>query len=273
LDSPKAKSLFAHWIKAAGESDVSRLRLLSAGERTGSNGMRRKELTTRWHAFWQRMMPMVAGTGARPACAGQARAPDAEKLLDAWGEPGRAYHNRDHLSACFVMFDKYRHLADRPELVELALWYHDAVYDPRRANNEEASADWAARDLKRAGLQGDDVLRVRSMIMATRHLAQEGLDHDTQLLLDIDLSILAAPEPVFDTYELAIRQEYRHVPAQVFVTKRAEVLKRFTERERIFHLLTELEAPARENLARSVTKLAGGDTGSASRAGMESVTG
>ncbi len=233
--------------------------------------MRRKELTLRWHAFWQRLMPMLM-PGGRPACAGPARAPDVDRLMDAWGGPGRAYHNRDHLSACLAVLDRYRHLADRPELVELALWYHDAVYDPRRADNEEASADWAVRDLKRAGLAADDVLRVRAMVMATRHVKDEGLDNDTQLMLDIDLSILAAAEPVFDAYEQAIRQEYRHVPEQVFGAKRVEVLKRFAERERIFHLISEFEGPARENLVRSVAKLAPGRSNEM-RLGEPSVTG
>lgn len=217
--------------------------------------MRRKELTIRWHGLWQRLTPMVM---ARPGCAGRARVPDGERLLDAWGQAGRAYHNRDHLSGVLAVFDAHRELAARPELVELALWYHDAVYDPRRADNEEASAEWAVRDLKAAGFSPEDVLAVKGMILATRHRSDQGLDGDTQLLLDIDLSILAASPEAFDAYEAAIRQEYKHVPENVFRDKRAEVLQQFMARERIYRVLSDLEGPARENLARSMGNLASG---------------
>jgi predicted metal-dependent HD superfamily phosphohydrolase len=196
---------------------------------------------------------------ARSVCAGPARVPDVERLLDAWGQAGRAYHNRDHLSAVLAVFDRHRELAARPDLVEMALWYHDAVYDPRRADNEEASAEWAVRDLKAAGFSPDDVLAVKGMILATRHRGHETFDGDTRLLLDIDLSVLAGSPEAFDTYEAAIRQEYKHVAEDVFREKRAEVLQQFVARERIYHVICEMEGPARENLARSMGNLAVGE--------------
>lgn len=81
---------------------------------------------------------------------------------------------------------------------------------------------------------------------------------DAALLLDIDLSILGAPDAEFKGYDQAIRQEYRHVPEEVYREKRAAVLEAFLRRHRLF--LTEWgygrwEAPARANLAHAIAEL------------------
>ena len=90
--------------------------------------------------------------------------------------------------------------------------------------------------------------------MATRHAALP-TDVDAQLLVDIDLAILAADEARFAEFERQIRVEYALVPEATFRARRRAVLGGFLERERIFstpRLRDELEPRARANLANAL---------------------
>lgn len=128
----------------------------------------------RWDALWQRL-------GGNPP----ADAFDA--LLAAYGGADRHYHSDRHILACLEHFDRWRQLARRPDLVELALWTHDLVYDTQRQDNEAASAASTERWLDQAGLAA---LRpaLRELIMATCHQAPPG-DADAALVVDLDLAI------------------------------------------------------------------------------------
>ncbi|MEA5451646.1 hypothetical protein VB780_23925 [Leptolyngbya sp. CCNP1308] len=178
-------------------------------------------------------------------------------LCDRYSEPHRAYHTLCHLSECFSWFDRAHNLAKSPGAVELALWFHDAIYDTRRVDNEVQSAAWAAQVIDRAG--GGPVLQqtVHAMILATKHHTAPGLD-DSLLVLDSDLAILGAAPGRFAQYEAQIRQEYAWVPEAVFRQKRAEVIAAFLARPSIFALRffrSRLEGPARHNLAKSLANL------------------
>lgn len=178
-----------------------------------------------------------------------------EELVASYGEPHRRYHSVQHLTECLQTFDVVRLLAGRPAEVELALWFHDAIYDVKRGDNEERSADWAKRELASAAVPEEAVARVHALVMVTRHTGMPN-SADQQLLVDIDLSILGAPQERFAEYEQQIRDEYSFVPSWIFRRKRREILRSFIDRPRIystdhFHLL--LEQRARENLRRAVS--------------------
>ena len=64
-------------------------------------------------------------------------------LLAKYDEPHRHYHSRQHLIECLQHFDAVRHLPVHAAEVEVALWFHDAIYDLQRSDNEARSADWA----------------------------------------------------------------------------------------------------------------------------------
>ena len=86
-----------------------------------------------------------------------------------YGEAGRRYHNGEHIADCLAEFRPVAHLAVRPVEVELALWLHDVVYDPRAVDNEERSGEFA-REVGRAGNVGLEFEeRVVGLILATKH--------------------------------------------------------------------------------------------------------
>lgn len=191
-----------------------------------------------------------------------ASAPDDslfEDVLGRYSEPHREYHNSRHLDECLAGLDQVRAEATRPAEIELALWFHDAVYDATSHDNEVRSADWARTACLEAGLAPDIAGRVHSLVLATRH-EDTPLAGDAQIIADIDLAILGAPVERFDQYEHQIRQEYAWVPAQFFRRERCRILKRFLGRPRIFWTAfsyNAFEAQARQNLQRAIRHLGG----------------
>jgi len=197
---------------------------------------------TLWRESWQ-------GLGA------EGRVPVLTELLAAWDEPQRHYHDQRHLGECLA---RWKTLAEHPGEVALALWFHDAVHEPRASDNELKSAAWAARVMTEGGVDVGAVQRVHDLIMATCHNAP-ATTPDAQLVVDIDLGVLGADEARFEAYDRDVRKEYGWVPGFLYRRKRREVLQHFVDRERIYSTpaaFDELEAPARRNLAAALSRLA-----------------
>ena len=198
----------------------------------------------RWIQLWQAIG--ASGDGAHWY----------DTLTQSYGESQRHYHNRDHLAECLEEFDRARHLAKDPAAVELALWFHDAVYDPKAADNEEQSAAMARNCLSAAGLSSlADT--VGALVMATKS-HDTGMSADAALLVDIDLSILGREPKRFAEFEAQIQEEYKWVPKLVFKFKRAQILERFLNRPRIYatdFFAGRYEEAARRNLTDSIQQL------------------
>lgn len=188
-------------------------------------------------------------------------------LLDAlkirYAEPHRHYHTWTHVEALLRHYERLKADMARPEAVLRALYWHDAIYDPRASDNEARSADLLIEEGRGPFNDDDDLGFAATIIRATaRHLVPEGLSAsdtaDLSLFLDIDLSILAAPAPVFDQYERDVRAEYAFVSDEAFRAGRLAVLKTFMDRDRLYvtpMCRTDWEDPARANLARSIAAL------------------
>ena len=110
---------------------------------------------------WQRIWQGLGAPKSDPAL--------LNALLERYAEPHRHYHTLQHLDACFAHFDAVRHQAVHPEEVELALWFHDAVYEIRDPTNETKSADWARDATLAAWADPDAAHRVHALVMATCH--------------------------------------------------------------------------------------------------------
>jgi predicted metal-dependent HD superfamily phosphohydrolase len=180
-----------------------------------------------------------------------------QELVLLYSEPHRHYHNLEHIADCLNEFDSARHLAGQPLAVELAIWYHDAIYNTRAPDNEEKSAEMAKSRISEAGGRDDLSDAVAALVMATKS-HDPSLHPDAPLMVDIDLSILGKPEQRFWEYESQVRREYDWVPEGIFCTKRTEILERFLARERIYstkHFFDRYEQQARANLQASVQKL------------------
>ena len=184
------------------------------------------------------------------------------RLLSLYTERHRTYHNWEHIRACQR---ELRHfpLGSLPKNIDfgslvLALNFHDAIYDPRRNDNEEKSAKLFVK------LFGHMVSarrrnKIVALIMATKH-DRAPKTFEEKLICDIDLAIFGQPRPVFDAYEKAIRKEYAWVPIKDFRAGRAAVLKHFLAQPSIYRLTYFkrcYEKAARANLKRSLKALLG----------------
>jgi predicted metal-dependent HD superfamily phosphohydrolase len=181
------------------------------------------------------------------------------ELYAAWGAKSRHYHDLRHLRECLGLLEVWKGQGERAAEVSIALWFHDAIYDPGADDNELRSAAWAARALGEARVSSEAAQRVYDLVMATRHDAVVAWGIDAELLVDIDLAILGAAPERFQAFERDIRKEYAAVPQAVYRSARRTVLQGFIEREHIYHTAKAralLEAQARLNLQGALERLA-----------------
>jgi len=215
-------------------------------------GQPETRLRPRWHALARRIgLAHGAGTAL------------LDELTEAYAESGRHYHNLDHIAALIELLDRHGDSVRNRDALELAILFHDAVYEPTRSDNEAASAALAHDRLTELGVDAELVAEVERLILATRHGASPAdadSDPDLALLLDLDLSILGAERAAYAAYAEAIRREYAMVPDAIYRPGRHRVLAAFLTRPRIYatpHLHDAWENAARANLEWEIAALAG----------------
>ena len=179
------------------------------------------------------------------------------KLIAGYSEKHRHYHSMQHLNYVLLSFDESMQLAEHPHEVELALWFHDAIYKIFAKDNEQASAEWAREFLQEQNANDNLIDNVYKHIMATLH---NGVcdDSDSALVVDIDLAILGVSADVYEKFEQNVRKEYRLIPGFIYKKKRKEILQSFLDRKNIYHhefFANKYENQARTNLQKAIDNL------------------
>lgn len=176
-----------------------------------------------------------------------------DTLMRMYSQPHRHYHNLQHVLECLTQFEDAQTVCEDPVAVEMALWYHDLVYDPGEATNERLSANKAKFDCMRMQTEQEFAENVCSIILATTHAGDP--IGDEAMAADIDLTILASPWERFSEYEKQIREEYSIYDDKLFNTSRMLFLDNMLRRPRIFvtdHFHDKCEGAARANIGRSL---------------------
>ncbi|TQV78000.1 hypothetical protein FKG95_20460 [Denitrobaculum tricleocarpae] len=185
-----------------------------------------------------------------------------DRLKARHAEPQRHYHTWAHIEALLAWLEKTAGWIHDRSAVELAILYHDAIYDPRARDNEARSAALLLSELD--GLLPKAMLAsAETLILATAGHSMPGTaDHllrsDSAFFLDMDLSILGTEPATFESYEAAIRREYAFVPPEDYRAGRSAILRDFLERDRLYftdYFHNRLDRQARSNLARSIARL------------------
>lgn len=199
----------------------------------------RVELMARWNTT----LPQQSGLG--------------ENLITRYREPHRHYHTAKHLLDVLTMIDQ---LADDHDLflVQLAAWYHDAIYvvPAGQLSNEEASARLALRELSLVGLEQEDLNQIARLVRLTETHLPGPRDPEGELLCDADLSILASGPAQYADYVAAIRAEYAQAPEEQFLAGRLAVLSELADRE-IFRTRKgrQLSDAARANVVAEIAAI------------------
>lgn len=176
-------------------------------------------------------------------------------LVRRWGEPHRRYHDLAHLRAVLACVDELAGHAADPDLVRLAAWYHDAVYEGA-STDEENSARLAEAELAGLGLSVGAVAEVARLVRLTAGHTTEPGDTNGEVLCDADLAILASAS--YPGYVAAVRAEYAHVADEAFRVGRAAVLRNLLALPTLYRTpqaLATWESPARTNLTSELATL------------------
>jgi predicted metal-dependent HD superfamily phosphohydrolase len=175
-------------------------------------------------------------------------------LAELYRQKHRAYHNLSHVYALLSLGESFK----VGDAVRFAVWFHDAVYDTRRGDNEEKSAELAESAMNRLGVPGEMTSAVHEMILATKKHDAAALSGDAKLFLDLDLSILGADEEIYAAYSRAVRREYSWVPLFLYRRSRKKILAAFSQKESIYftrEMRERFDLRARLNTEKEIASL------------------
>jgi predicted metal-dependent HD superfamily phosphohydrolase len=193
-------------------------------------------------------------------CVASPPSPDAAAvyadLRDRLGGRGRAFHNLGHIDDCLRRFDEVApRLADR-DAVEVALWFHDAVYEPGNAENERRSAQLFLD--QSVGALPQFRRRVCALILTTQR-ARAPRTNDCKFIDDIDLAGFGASWEDFMRNGERLRREFASLSDSDYYRGLSSFLAALRRRPQFFrtdYFVERYEKQARDNLDRLLALIA-----------------
>ncbi len=177
-------------------------------------------------------------------------------LVKLYNEPRRRYHTLNHIRHCLYEFDQAARLMDDPDAVEMALWFHDVIYQPGASDNE-----WRSAELFRHWSAGQAALtfqqQVHDLVMATTH-REPPAEGDAQFVVDIDLSSFGLPWEACERDGGLIRAEFPEVADDEYYPGHLRFLRALYQRPTFFYtgwFQQRYESVARENVIRIIERL------------------
>lgn len=178
------------------------------------------------------------------------------EVLAYYSEPGRHYHTPKHIEHCLRQFDLATSEMDDPDAVEMAIWFHDLVFDITADDNELRSA---RRFVELAGDSMDSQFKTKvyDLILATAPPRQPKTK-DEKFMLDIDLSSFGLPWEEFVRDSTAVRQESAQLSDEKFFPGQRAFLESLVSREHFYFtdfFRSRIEETARNNIRRHLKSL------------------
>ncbi len=179
------------------------------------------------------------------------------EISGAYGASKRHYHTLAHLEHLLTQLTDLKQHIRNWDAVLFSLFYHDAIYDVLKSNNEQRSADLAKKRMTQLFVGIDTIAWTEKIILATASHSK-ATDNDVNIFTDADLSILGQPWEVYELYARNVRKEYSIYPDAIYNHGRKKVLKHFLAMDSIFkteYFAGRYEDRARQNLQRELDLL------------------
>lgn len=179
-------------------------------------------------------------------------------LTTLYTQPHRKYHNINHINDCLAELESFPQQSisgfefNDYQIVEAAIWYHDAVYNSYSKANEVNSAT-----LINNKYQYELGSEIKKAVLATaKHLhTQSDLSIATQVMLDIDLSGLGKPWGIYVKNGFNIRDEYYNTTDLAFLQGRIQFLETIAQRETYYytkHFHDKYHFESKSNVEREI---------------------
>lgn len=180
-----------------------------------------------------------------------------DDIIGRYSEGHRTYHTINHIACCLQALDDVRDHIHDIFCVELAIWFHDVIYDPKNSDNELKSAEFARECLIVMDVPKEKTGTIENYIRKTKHPSQPVLA-DEKYLVDIDLNILGASSDEYFIYEHAIRQEYSFISLDKYIIGRKQFLEAMLNKKSIYtteYFRSKYEVQANVNIRKALILL------------------
>lgn len=196
---------------------------------------------------------------------GRPRAEKAfDRLVEGYRHPVRHFHDIGHVADVLSHLDwAAEHVANIKALpaddrqvfldsIELAIWYHDIVYDAKSHDNEAESARFMVTEAERLGIDPATVREAAQAILITADHANAKTLAE-QIIADCDLHTLGVSWPQFEKNSQLIAAEYAHVPPDAFIEGRRQFMAAILAKGPIYKtkaFADRYERQARDNIEK-----------------------
>jgi predicted metal-dependent HD superfamily phosphohydrolase len=168
----------------------------------------------------------------------------------------RYYHNLEHIVHCLqemVWLESNSKDTFDYEQLCAAILAHDIVHGAKdEISDEKLSAEILLKEL------GEEFIPAYDIVLSTQHFSgKKEFSSIEKVMRSIDLSILGKNWKLYKKYTENIRKEYSFVGESDYKKGRANVLKLFLEKEKIFESnnFSNYEQIARQNIKKELNKL------------------
>ncbi|WP_028607735.1 hypothetical protein [uncultured Olleya sp.] len=169
------------------------------------------------------------------------------------------YHNLSHLFEMLKNLKLSKPKTKDLDSLKFAIWYHDIIYKPTRNDNEEKSALFAKKRLKKINIEQKRIKTVQELILSTKkHNIILTQNQDNAIILDLDLQILSSDWDTYSKYVSNIRKEYKIYPDFMYNSGRKKALTHFLKKDTIYftkNYIDQHENQARQNLKQELDLL------------------
>ena len=174
------------------------------------------------------------------------------ELFISYSNKSRHYHSLSHLETIYNQLKAFQ----LTPAIEFAIFYHDIIYNTQEKNNEEKSAVFAEKRLKKLGVTHEVKKKVSELIIETKK--HESSSSDNALFLDADIAILGSKLEIYEIYRQKIRKEYSIYSDKEYREGRKNILEKFLKKEKLYlsnYFYNLYEEKARSNIKYELTAL------------------